>query len=103
MIAYILLAAAIPTAVDAELAFARDAQRIGMWTAFRKYADADAVMFTPQAVWAHNFLKDKKTGEVKVFRGAGHGFFCNDRPSYDASAAQTSWDTTLLWFSKYLN
>jgi carboxymethylenebutenolidase len=45
----------------------------------------------------------KKTGEVKVFKGAGHGFFCNDRPSYDASAAQTSWDTTLSWFSKYLN
>ena len=41
-----------PTAVDAERAFARDAQRIGQWTAFRKYADRDAVMFTPQAVWA---------------------------------------------------
>jgi len=45
----------------------------------------------------------KKIGEVKVFKAAGHGFFCDDRPSYDASAAQTSWDTTLSWFSKYLN
>ncbi len=53
-------AAAAPTAVDAERAFAADAQRIGQWSAFRKYADRDAVMFTPQAVWAHEFLKDRK-------------------------------------------
>ena len=56
----ILFAAAAASAVDAELAFARDAQRIGQWSAFRKWSDRDAVMFTPQAVWAYNFLKDKK-------------------------------------------
>src|SRR5215210_73251 len=60
MITAVLLAAAVPTAIDAERAFARDAQRIGQWTAFRKYADPDAVMFVPQAVWARDFLKDKK-------------------------------------------
>ena len=60
MIAALLLAAAVPTAIDAEYAFARDAQRIGQWTAFRKYADRDAVMFTPQAVWAREFLKGRK-------------------------------------------
>lgn len=62
MIAALLLAAAAPaqTAVDAELAFARDAQRIGQWSAFRKYADRDAVMFTPQAVWARDFLMDRR-------------------------------------------
>jgi hypothetical protein len=56
----LLAAAALPTAVQAEYAFARDAQRIGQWTAFRKYAQRDAVMFNPQAVWAHEFLKDRK-------------------------------------------
>jgi hypothetical protein len=61
MIALFLAAAAsMPTAVDAERAFARDAQRLGQWTAFRKYADRDAVMFTPQATWAREFLKDRK-------------------------------------------
>jgi hypothetical protein len=60
MIAALLLAASVPTAIDAEYAFARDAQRIGQWTAFRKYADRDAVMFTPQAVWARDFLQDRK-------------------------------------------
>ena len=60
MIVALLLAAAAPTAVDAERAFARDAQQIGQWTAFRKWADDTAVMFTPQAVWTKTFLKDRK-------------------------------------------
>ena len=66
MITALLLAASVPTALDAEYAFARDAQRIGQWTAFRKYADEDAVMFTPQAVWARDFLKNKKNPAKSV-------------------------------------
>ena len=50
MITALLIAAAAPTAIDAELAFARDAQRLGPWTAFRKWADRDAVVFTPHGV-----------------------------------------------------
>lgn len=60
MIAFLLASAPITTAVDADIAFARDAKRIGQWTAFRKWADRDAVMFTPQAVWARTFLKNLK-------------------------------------------
>lgn len=61
MIALLLAAtASLPTAVDAERAFARDAQRRGQWTAFRAYAHPDAVMFTPQTVWAQQFLKGRK-------------------------------------------
>ncbi|MEO5973475.1 MAG: hypothetical protein ABIP91_08975 [Sphingomicrobium sp.] len=66
MIIAMLLAAAAPSAVDAERAFARDAQTSGQWTAFRKTADPDAVMFTPQAVWAHEFLKNRKDPPVPV-------------------------------------
>ena len=58
--AFLIAAAPVATAVDAERAFAADAQRSGQWTAFRKYADEDAVMFTPQAVWARDFLKGRK-------------------------------------------
>ena len=47
------------TALDAERAFAAEAQSKGQWTAFRHWADPTAVMFTPQAVWAQQFLKDK--------------------------------------------
>ena len=56
----LLIAAASVTAVDAENAFARDARRLGQWTAFRKYADETAVMFTPQAIWAQEFLAGRK-------------------------------------------
>ncbi|HEY1143087.1 MAG TPA: hypothetical protein VGE68_03540 [Sphingomicrobium sp.] len=56
----LLLSAALVTAVDAERAFAADARRIGQWTAFRKYAGDTAVMFTPQAVWAQEFLRPLK-------------------------------------------
>jgi hypothetical protein len=57
--AFLLAAAPLVTALDAERAFARDAQRIGQWTAFRKWADRDAVIFTPQAAWAHKVLLRK--------------------------------------------
>ncbi|MFC7536383.1 hypothetical protein ACFQPG_03265 [Sphingomonas sp. GCM10030256] len=62
MIIAVLLAAAAPasTAVDAERAFAARAKRVGQWAAFREYAEPTAVMFNPQAVWAHEFLKGRK-------------------------------------------
>ena len=65
MIAYFLAAAmlaptAAPTALDAERAFIRDAQRSGQWAAFRKTAARDAVMFTPKVTWARDFLKGRK-------------------------------------------
>ena len=52
--------AVTPTAVDAERAYSRDAQVKGQWTASRTYADPDAVMFTPGAIWARDFLKGRK-------------------------------------------
>ena len=60
MLMLFLAATALPTAIDAERAFARDAQRKGQWTAFRAYAHRDAVMFNSQAVWAHEFLNGRK-------------------------------------------
>ena len=78
MIAALLLAASVPTAVDAERAFARDAQRLGQWTAFRKYAHRDAVMFTPQAVWARDFLKDRKDPPEAVRWWPGASFVSCD-------------------------
>jgi hypothetical protein len=79
MIAALLLAAAsTPSAIDAERAFAADAQRIGQWTAFRKYADRDAVMFTPQAVWARDFLKDLKNPPKAVRWWPAHSFVSCD-------------------------
>jgi hypothetical protein len=79
MITALLLASApVMTAVDAERAFARDAQKIGMWTAFRKHADRDAVMFTPQAVWVQTFLKDKKDPPKAITWRPAHSFVSCD-------------------------
>jgi hypothetical protein len=89
MIAALLLAAApVSTAVDAERAFAADAQRVGQWTAFRKYADTTAVMFTPQAVWAHNFLKDRKDPPQSVRWWPTRSFVsCDGRTAVNAGGA----------------
>ena len=47
-----------PSAViAAELAFAREAQEEGQWTAFREFAADDAVMFVPQPVAAQDWLR----------------------------------------------
>jgi hypothetical protein len=66
------------TAVDAELAFARDAKKIGQWSAFRKWVDRDAVMFTPQAVWAKTFLKQLKDPPNAISWRPAHSFVSCD-------------------------
>ena len=78
IVALLLAAGSVPTAIDAERAFAADAQKVGQWTAFRKYADKDAVMFTPQAVWAHDFLRDLKNPPSALRWWAAHSFVSCD-------------------------
>lgn len=81
MIAALLLASApVATAIDAEAAFARDAKKIGQWSAFRKWADRDAVMFTPKAVWASTFLKTlKDPPKAIIWRAAQSYVSCDGR------------------------
>lgn len=79
MIAALLLAAAQPmTAIDAERAFADDARTLGQWTAFRKWSTDDALMFVPQPVNAHEFLKDRKDPPVPVFWWPGRSYLSCD-------------------------
>jgi len=48
-------------------------------------------------------LKAKgKSIENHVYEGAGHGFFCEDRGSYNAAAANDSWPKTLAFFAEHL-
>ena len=93
MIAALLLAAAAApaangaafTAIDAEHAFASDAKRIGQWSAFRKWADRDAVMFTPQAVWAKTFLKPLKDPPNAIsWRPADSFVSCDERTAVNS-------------------
>jgi carboxymethylenebutenolidase len=46
--------------------------------------------------------QDGKTGNIVVYPAAGHGFFADYRPSYDAQAAEDAWQRCLGWFRKYL-
>ena len=43
-----------------------------------------------------------KPFEVKIYPGAGHGFFCDERDSYHPEAAANAWENTMAWFKKYL-
>jgi len=80
MLIALALAAASPalTAIDAERAFAADAQKSGQWTAFKAWSAPDALMFAPQPVNAHAFLKDRKDPPVAVFWWPGKSFVSCD-------------------------
>ena len=43
-----------------------------------------------------------KTHEFHIYPNAGHGFFCDERPSYSQAAADDAWPRTLEWFKKHL-
>ena len=43
-----------------------------------------------------------KQVEVIVYPGAGHGFFCDERASYQAAAAADSWDRLKKFFAEHL-
>lgn len=48
-------------------------------------------------------LKAKgKSIENHVYEGAGHGFFCSERGSYNADAAGDAWPKTLAFFGSHL-
>jgi len=107
MIAAMLLAAApvatapVATAVDAERAFAADARRLGQWTAFRKWADPGAVLFTPQAVWAHGYLRGRKNPPVPLRWSPAQSFVsCDGRTAVNTGPwrqGPASGTFTTLW------
>ena len=43
-----------------------------------------------------------KAHDFKVYPGAGHGFNCDERPSYHKPSADDAWKRTLGGFEKYL-
>ena len=84
----LMLAAAAPvaarpaprpmSAIDAERAFAADAQKIGQWTAFRKWSTPDALMFTPQPVNARAFFGKLRNPAVPVYWWPGRSYVSCD-------------------------
>lgn len=43
-----------------------------------------------------------KTAEIRIYEGAGHGFFNEQNPSYDSTSAGDAWVRTREFFRKHL-
>lgn len=43
-----------------------------------------------------------KDARIELYREADHGFFCDERDSYDAAAAQDSWRKLTAFFAQHL-
>jgi len=102
MIEALLLAAAEPamTAIDAERAFAAEAQKLGQWTAFRKWSTPDAVMFTPKPGKAHDFLKDLKDPPVAVFWWPGRSYVsCDGKTAINTGPWVRQWGKSVGYFT----
>lgn len=46
--------------------------------------------------------KHGKPAEVMVYKGADHGFFCNERASYQKEAATDAWERLKKFFAQHL-
>lgn len=60
---------------------------------------------TPEMVaeWDRLMTEHNKTHEMVVYRGAGHAFFNEDRPTvYDPKASADAWQRTIDWLRRYL-
>ncbi len=44
-----------------------------------------------------------KDVEIHIYPGAGHGFFCDARESYNEAAAKDAWPRTLAFFQQHLS
>jgi len=67
------------------------------------FGDQDAFIPNEEVAAIKQTLADlKKQAEVKVYPGAPHGFFCDERDSYRADAARDAWDRLGMFFSTHL-
>lgn len=88
------------SAIDAERAFAADAQKMGQWTAFRKWATADAIMFVPQAGSAREFLKGKTDPPVAVFWWPGRSYVsCDGNSAVNTGPWVRAWGKSVGYFT----
>lgn len=100
MIALLLAAAEPMTAIDAERAFAAEAQKLGQWTAFRNWSTDDAKMFVPQPVNAHEFLKDKADPPSSVIWWPGRSYVsCDGSYAVNTGPWLRGWGKSIGYFT----
>lgn len=67
------------------------------------YGDQDPFIPNDEvATVAQTLQQLGKTAEVKIYPGAPHGFFCDERDSYRAEAARDAWERLGRFFSTHL-
>lgn len=67
------------------------------------FGEKDPYISLPQVQRIEDTLRALgKSHEVKVYAGADHGFFCDERASYHPEAARDAWEKTKAWFEQYL-
>lgn len=67
------------------------------------FGDKDPLISQDHVAQINKALTDnRKTFKVKVYPGAGHGFFCNERESYHADSAKDAWEKSKSFFAEHL-
>jgi carboxymethylenebutenolidase len=67
------------------------------------FGDQDAFIPNEEVATIGRTLSDlHKTAEVKVYPGAPHGFFCDQRDSYRADAAKDAWRRLTAFLAQHL-
>jgi carboxymethylenebutenolidase len=67
------------------------------------YGDKDTFILPEHVEKFTGKLKELgKNFESKTYAGAGHGFFCDDRASFEPNAAKDAWDRVLKFFESNL-
>src|SRR5690606_33915352 len=75
--------------IATELAFARAAQEKGQWAAFREYSTGDAMMFVPEPVNAHEWLRRQaEPAEAVRWQPQRAGWSCDGAYAVPEVAAQ---------------
>jgi len=62
------------------------------------YGSKDDYILESDAITMRNGLAGNKKSDIVVFPGVKHGFFADDRPTYDAKTAADGWDRMKVWF-----
>jgi hypothetical protein len=102
MLLALAIAAATPAAnaLDADRAFAADAQKLGQWTAFKAWSTPDALMFVPQPVKAHAFLNGRKDPPSAVFSWPGASFVsCDGGTAVNTGPWVREWGKSVGYFT----
>jgi carboxymethylenebutenolidase len=66
------------------------------------FGEQDAAIPLDQVEQVRKAVSRKTNAEVFVYEGAGHGFHCDQRGSYNEASAKIAWERTLSLFGKYL-